>query len=196
MLLDERQSVLDRGLMGPFDHNRHRRISDCPQGGHRLHRRERQVITSHRLGSRPRVFRDLPSDLPGIHRFPAMLGTEELPGHLSPHLRPVSRRDRGVGRPSDCRVERRDAVGHLDPKRAQIVVDHLERRPQPGHILKILSGEVGSFKLLLPQLGQRVQAAAEQGSHLPAVTGSPAASPSIPSMPDPIHTPGDSPRSV
>jgi hypothetical protein len=64
-------------------------------------------------------------------------------------------------------VERRDAVGHLDPKRAQIVVDHLERRPQPRHILKILSGEVGSFKLLLPQLSQRMQTAAEQGSHLP-----------------------------
>jgi hypothetical protein len=96
-----------------------------------------------------------------------MLSPEKLPGHLSPHPRPVSRRNRGVGRPSDCRVERRDAVGHLDPKRAQIVVDHLERRPQPRHILKILSGEVGSFKLLLPQLSQRMQTAAEQGSHLP-----------------------------
>ena len=95
-----------------------------------------------------------------------MLGQEELPGHLSPHPRPVSRRDRGVGRPSDCGVERRDALGHLDPKRAQIVVDDLERRPQPRHVLKILSGEVGSFQLLLPQLGQRMQTAAEQRSHL------------------------------
>jgi hypothetical protein len=41
MLLNERQSVPDGGLMGPFDHSRHRRISDRPQGGHRLHRRER-----------------------------------------------------------------------------------------------------------------------------------------------------------
>jgi hypothetical protein len=32
MLLDERQSVLDRGLMGPFDHSRDRRISNRPQG--------------------------------------------------------------------------------------------------------------------------------------------------------------------
>jgi hypothetical protein len=95
-----------------------------------------------------------------------MLGPEELPCHLSPHPRPVSRRDRGVGRPSDCRVERRDALGHLEPKRAKIVVDDLERRPQPRRVQKILIGEVGSFQLLLPQLGQRVQTAAEQGSHL------------------------------
>ena len=32
MLLDERQSVLDGGLMGPFDHGRHRRFGDRPQG--------------------------------------------------------------------------------------------------------------------------------------------------------------------
>jgi hypothetical protein len=166
MLLDERQRVLDRGLMGPFDHSRHRRISDCPQRRHRLHRGERQVIPGHRLCSRPGVFRDLRRELPGIHRLPAMLGTEELPGHLSPHPRPVSRRiEASAGHPI-ARVERRDALGHLDPKRAQIVVDHLERRPQPRHILKVLSGEVGPFKLLLPQLSQRMQTAAEQGSHL------------------------------
>jgi hypothetical protein len=76
MLFDERQRVLDGGLMGPFNHSRHPRISDCPQRGHRLHRGERQVITSHGLCLRPRVFRDLPSEFPGIHRFPAMLGTK------------------------------------------------------------------------------------------------------------------------
>jgi hypothetical protein len=95
-----------------------------------------------------------------------MLSEEELPGHLSPHPRPVSRRDRGVGRHSDGGVERRDASGHLEPERDEIVVDDLERRPQPRHVLKVLSGEVGSFQLLLPQLSQRVQTAAKQGSHL------------------------------
>jgi hypothetical protein len=95
-----------------------------------------------------------------------MGGEEELTRHMSPHPGPVSRRDRGVGRPSDCGVERRDALGHLEPERDEIVVDDLERRPQPGHVLKILSGEVGSLQLLLPQLGQRVQTAAEQRSHL------------------------------
>jgi hypothetical protein len=81
-----------------------------------------------------------------------MLGEEELPCHLSPHPRPVSRRDRGVGRPSDGGVERRNALGHLEPEREEIVVDNLERRPQQRHILKVPQGEVGSFQLLLPQL--------------------------------------------
>ena len=160
------QRVLHGGLMGPFNHGRHRRIGDRPQGRDRLHRGERQVITRDRLRARPGVLRDLPRQLPRIDRLPAMLSEEELPGHLSPHPRPVSRRDRGVSWPSDCSVERRDALGHLEPKRAQIVVDDLERRPQPRHVLKVLSGEVGSFQLLLPQLGQRVQTAAEQRSHL------------------------------
>ena len=53
LLLDERQRVLDRGLVGPFDHGRHRRIGDRPQRRHRLHRRERQVITGDRLRSWP-----------------------------------------------------------------------------------------------------------------------------------------------
>ena len=95
-----------------------------------------------------------------------MLGEEEFTSHLSPHPGPVSRRDRGVGRPSDGGVERRDASGHLKPKRAKIVVDDLERRPQPRNVLKVLIGEVGSLQLLQPQLGQRVQTAAEQGPHL------------------------------
>jgi hypothetical protein len=95
-----------------------------------------------------------------------MGGEEEFTSHLSPHPGPVSRRDRGVGRPFDGGVERRDASGHLKPKRAKIVVDDLERRPQPRNVLKVLNGEVGSLQLLQPQLGQRVQTAAEQGSHL------------------------------
>jgi hypothetical protein len=41
MLLNELQRIVDRGLMGPFDHSRHRRIGDRPQGRNRLHRRER-----------------------------------------------------------------------------------------------------------------------------------------------------------
>jgi hypothetical protein len=166
MLFDECQRVLDGGLMGPFDPRSHRRVGDCPQCGHRLHRREGQVITRDRLRAWPRILGDLPGQLPRIDRLPAMLSVEELTGYLSPHPGPVSRRDRGVGRPSQCRVERRDALGHLDPKRSQIVVDDPERPPQPRRILKVPQGEVGSFQLLLPQLRQRVQTAAEQRSHL------------------------------
>ena len=166
MFLDERQRILNGGLVGPFDDGRQRRVGDRPQGRDRLHRRERQVITRDRLGAWPRFLGDLRGQLPRIDWLPTMLSAEELPCHLSPHPGPVSRRDRGVGRPSDGGVERRDALGHLNSKRAQIVVDDLERRPQPRHVLKVLSGEVGSFQLLLPQLGQRMQTAAKQGSHL------------------------------
>jgi hypothetical protein len=166
VLLTGPQGVLHGGLMGLFDHSRHRRIGDRPQGRHRLHRRERQVIPGNCLCPRPRIFRDLCRQFPRVNGFAAMLSAEELSCHLSPHPRPVSRRDRGVGRPSDGGVERGDALGHLEPKRAQIVVDDLERRPQPRHILKVLTGEVGPFQLLLPQLGQRMQTAAKQGSHL------------------------------
>jgi hypothetical protein len=154
------------------------------------------VVTRDCLRAWPRVFRDLSRQFLGVNWLPATVGPEELPGHLSPHVGPVRRRDRGVGRPSDGGVERRDALGHLDTKRAQVVVDHLERRPQPRHILKILSGEVGSFKLLLPQLSQRMQTAAEQGSHLPRRHRVPSGK----SL-DPVHAgsdphPGDSPRSA
>jgi hypothetical protein len=138
--------------MGPFDRRSHSQVADRPQGRHRLHRRERQVITRDRVRAWPRVLRDLPRQLLGIDRLPAMRGEKELQGHLSPHPRPVSRRDRGVGRPSDGGVEPRNALGHLDPERDQIVVDDLERHPQPRHTLKVPQGEVGTLQLLLPQL--------------------------------------------
>jgi hypothetical protein len=96
-----------------------------------------------------------------MYRLTTMLGEEEFPGHLSPHPGPISRRDGGVGRPSDGGIERRDALGHLDPERYQIVVDNPERHPQPRRIVKVPQCEVGSFQLLLPQLSQWVQAAAE-----------------------------------
>jgi hypothetical protein len=35
LLLDERQRVVDRGLMGPLDHRRHRRFGDRPLCGTR-----------------------------------------------------------------------------------------------------------------------------------------------------------------
>ena len=47
-----------------------------------------------------------------------------------------------------------------------MAVNDLERRPEAGRLLVVAWGEVGSFQLLLAQFGQRVQAAAEQRSHL------------------------------
>jgi hypothetical protein len=42
----------------------------------------------------------------------------------------------------------------------------LNGTPSRATFLKVPQGEVRSFQLLLPQLGQWVQTAAEQGSHL------------------------------
>ena len=50
ILLDEPQRIAHGGLMRAFDDRRHGRVGDRPQGGHRLHRRERQVITGDRAG--------------------------------------------------------------------------------------------------------------------------------------------------
>jgi len=127
MLLDERQSILDRGLMGLFDHSRHRRIGNRPQRGHRLHWRERQVVASHCLCSWPRVFRDLSRQLAGVNRLAAMRREEELAGHLGPHPGPIRGRQRHVGRKAGRRIDRRDTFGHLEPERADDTIDDLER---------------------------------------------------------------------
>jgi hypothetical protein len=160
------KASLGRGLMGPFDDGRHRRFSDRPQGRHRLHRRERQVIPGNCLGPRPRVFRDLFRQLSGIHRLSAMLGQEELAGYLGPHPCPIGSRQRRAHGQAGCRVDRRDAFGHLEPERADVPFEDLERRAQLGRFLEVADSECWPFKLLLAELGQRVQTAAEQCSHL------------------------------
>ena len=152
--------------MGAFDHSRHRRFGDRPQGRDRLHRGERQVITGNCLCSRPGVFRDLSRQLPGVDRLPAMLGEEELAGHLGPHPRPICSRQRRAGRQAGRRIDRREASGHFEAERADVTINDLERRPQPGRVLEVAWGEIRPFQLLLAQLGQRVQTAAEQRSHL------------------------------
>jgi hypothetical protein len=94
-----------------------------------------------------------------------MLSDKELTGYLRPNPRPVSRRDRGVDRLPDRRIESRDALGHFDPERRRIV-DDLERCPQPHNVPEVSSSKDRAFQLLQPCLGQRMQPAAEQGSHL------------------------------
>jgi hypothetical protein len=128
MLLNERQGVLDRGLMGPFDHSCHARISDGPQGRDWLHRRKSQVIPGNYLCSRPRVFHDLSRQLSGIHRLSAMRGKEEFAGHLGPHPGPICSRQRRVHGQAGCGIDRRDALGDFEPERADVPIDDLERR--------------------------------------------------------------------
>jgi hypothetical protein len=95
-----------------------------------------------------------------------MLGQEELPGHLGPHPGPICSRQRG-GRPkAGCRIDCRDAFGHLEPVRADVAINDPERSSKTDNILEVACREVRSLQLLLPQLGQRMQTAAEQRSHL------------------------------
>ena len=95
-----------------------------------------------------------------------MLGEEELPGHRGPHPRPIRSRQRSAGGKAGRRIDRRDASCHLEPERADNTIDDLERRAQLSHLLKVADSEVWTFKLLLAELGQRVQTATEQRSHL------------------------------
>jgi len=60
---------------------------------------------------------------------------EELPGHLGPHPRPISCRQRRAGRKASRRPDRREASCHLEPEWADLAVNDLERRPQSGRIL-------------------------------------------------------------
>jgi hypothetical protein len=78
--------------MSPFDHRRHRRIGDRPEGRNRLHRGERQVIPGNCVCPRAGVFRDLACEFPGVDWLPTMLGQEEFTGDLSPYPRPLASR--------------------------------------------------------------------------------------------------------
>ncbi len=95
-----------------------------------------------------------------------MLGEEELAGHRGPHPRPVCGRQGSAGGKVGRGPERRVASCHFEPERADLAVNDLEWRPEPGHLLVVAWGEVGSCQLLLSQFGQRVQTKAEQGLHL------------------------------
>src|SRR5215218_6769808 len=95
-----------------------------------------------------------------------MLGEEELPGDLGPHPRPISRRRRSLIRQAGRAIDRRDAFRDLEPERADDTINDPERSSKTGRVLEVADSEIRSFQLLLAQLGQRMQTAAEQRSHL------------------------------
>ena len=96
--LQELQRPGDRGVVGGLDLLGHRPGGDRPQGGHRLHRGERQVEPGHRAGVRAGLLRDEPGQLPRVQRVPAVLFGEHLPGDLGADPGPLVRRDRVVVR--------------------------------------------------------------------------------------------------
>jgi hypothetical protein len=59
-----------------------------------------------------------------------MLSDKELPSHLRPNPRPISRRDRNIDRLPDRAIESRDPFGHLDPERRRIVDLPADVRPR------------------------------------------------------------------
>ena len=63
-------------------------------------------------------------------------------------------------------MDRHEASCHFEAERPDVAINDLEGRSQPGRVLIVAFDAVGSFQLLLSQFGQRVQAAAEQCSHL------------------------------
>jgi hypothetical protein len=140
---------------------RHRRRRSRPS---RSTRRSSSELTSEPSG--PTSSRRLPAAYVPEPASTAMLGEEELVGHFGPHLGPICSRQRRVRRKAGSRTGCRDAFGHLEPERADNTIDDLERHTQTDNILEVTWSEVRSFQPLLAELGQRVQAAAEQRSHL------------------------------
>jgi hypothetical protein len=138
---------------------RHRRRRSRPS---RSTRRSSSELTSEPSG--PTSSRRLPAAYVPEPASTAMLGEEELVGHFGPHLGPICSRQRRVRRKAGSRSGCRDAFGHLEPERADNTIDDLERHTQTDNILEVTWSEVRSFQLLLAELGQRVQAAAEQGT--------------------------------
>jgi hypothetical protein len=62
---------------------------------------------------------------------------EELAGHLGPHPRPLSSRQRSAGGKAGRRIDHREASCNFEPEWADLAVNDLERRPQPGRVLVV-----------------------------------------------------------
>jgi len=95
---DERQGIFHGALMGRLDPGSHLRVGHRPQRRDRLHRRERQIEPRDRRSLGSGVPGDQPGQLTRILRLPAVLGDEELAGHLGANLGTLSGRHRPVTR--------------------------------------------------------------------------------------------------
>ena len=96
MPLDELQRVPHGSVTSAFDDRGDAWVGDGPQGRHALDGGKGEIVAGDRLGARPRLFGDLPGQLPRIDRLPAMLGAKELRRHLRAHPGPVRRRYRPI----------------------------------------------------------------------------------------------------
>jgi hypothetical protein len=75
------------------------------------------------------VFRDRGGQFPDILRWPAVFGGEEFASHLGTYPGPFAAWNRPVSGQAGRRIELGDPLGNLDPKRGDVAVVNLERRP-------------------------------------------------------------------
>ena len=150
---DERQSVLDGAVVGGLDAGGEVGVGDRPQRRDGLDRREGQVVPGDGLGFGAGVFGDLPGQLPGVHRLPAVLGDEELPPHGGANPGALLGRDGPVAGQPGALVDPGDLLGHLQAERAHVTGEYLVRRPEPGHALVVVVGQVRALQLLASLLG-------------------------------------------
>jgi len=94
-----------------------------------------------------------------------VLGLEELFRHLCPDPCPGGGGDLGVGWCADQGVQFGYPLRHLDPERRRLI-DDPERSAEPHRLLDGVQREVGALELLRAGVGEWVQAASEQGTHL------------------------------
>ena len=147
--------------MGQFDPRGDLWWGDRPQRRHGLHGAERQVIPGNggRLGAA--VLGDGGGDLTGIPRVAAVLGAEEIAGHVGAHRGPLVHGDGPVRRQPGSGVDPGQALGDLKTERADVTVVHLERCPKPGRQVLIEQGpRRGAF------VCEGVEPGTEQGLHL------------------------------
>src|SRR5215216_7083304 len=108
------------------------------------------------------MFSDRSGQLPGILRQPAVLGGEQFPRHLGTYPGPFAAGNRPVSGQACRRIERGDPLSNLNPKRGDVVAVNLERRAQAGYRFIVPVAEIGALQLLLPLLGERMEADTEQ----------------------------------
>ena len=144
-----------RGVVRGLDPLRDLPRGDRPQGGHRLHRGERQVEPGDRrrtpagtAGARN------PDSSCRVQRVPAVLFGEHLPGHLGADPGPVLRRDRPVLRQPVDLVPRPEPLAPAARATPLVPSIHRERPAQPGRRERLRHASRPAAYALLPGSGR------------------------------------------
>ena len=188
LLLDEPQRIPNGGSVRPLDRRGRSRVGERPQCRDRLHRRKRQVITGDRLRAWSRVLRDLGCELSGVDRVAAVLCVEELLRQLSPmRARDEAATSASAGAPIKAF---RSAIRFATSTRNG-VASSTTRNGAPSHIASSTASSMMSetSKCCARTSASGCMPCPNKLRICSAVTGSPASTPSMPSMPEPTQTP-------